>query len=50
MPGYGLAVAQDTGSAIKNNKIDLFMNTSSEAYNWGVRNVEVYIIAYPGQW
>ena len=50
VPGYGLAVAQDTGSAIKNNKIDLFMNTSSEAYNWGVRNVEVYIIAYPGQW
>lgn len=50
IPGYGLAVAQDTGSAIKNNKIDLFMNTYNEACNWGVRGVEVYIIAYPGQW
>lgn len=50
IPGYGLAVAQDTGGAIKNNKIDLFMNTNSEARNWGVRGVEVYIIAYPGQW
>lgn len=48
--GYGYAVAHDTGGAIKNNKIDLFMNSSKEAYSWGRRNVNLYIIAYPGQW
>lgn len=49
IPGYGMAIAHDTGSAIKSNKIDLFMNTNNEARNWGVRGVEVYIISYPGQ-
>jgi uncharacterized protein YabE (DUF348 family) len=48
--GYGYAVAQDTGGAIKNNKIDLYMNSESEAKKWGVKSVNVYIIAYPGQW
>lgn len=48
--GYGYAVAHDTGGAIKNNKIDLFMNSSNEAYSWGVRSVNLYIVAYPGQW
>lgn len=47
---YGYAIAQDTGGAIKNNKIDLYMNSESEANRWGVRSVNVYIIAYPGQW
>lgn len=49
IPGYGYAMAHDTGGAIKNNKIDLFMNSNSEANSWGVRRVDVYIIAYPGQ-
>lgn len=49
IPGYGYAIAQDTGGAIKNSKIDLFMNSESEANRWGVRSVNVYIIAYPGQ-
>lgn len=48
IPGYGLAIAQDTGTAIKNNKIDLFMNSYRDSCNWGLRPVEVYIIAYPG--
>lgn len=42
--GYGYAVAGDTGSAIKGNKVDVFMNTVSEARNWGVRNVNVYVL------
>ncbi|GIM29030.1 hypothetical protein CPJCM30710_16960 [Clostridium polyendosporum] len=49
IPGYGYAMAHDTGGVIKNNKIDLFMNSNSEAISWGVRRVDVYIIAYPGQ-
>ena len=42
--GYGLAVAGDTGGAIKGNKIDLFFNTSSECYNFGRQNVKVYVL------
>lgn len=42
--GYGCAVAGDTGSAIKGNKIDVFVNTYNEAMNWGVRTVNVYIL------
>lgn len=47
---YGYAVAEDTGGAIKNNIIDIFLNSSSECYKWGRRKVNLYIIAYPGQW
>lgn len=42
--GYGYAVAEDTGGAIKGNRIDLFLNSSSESENWGVRWVNVYVI------
>lgn len=41
--GYGEAVAWDTGGAINGNIIDLNMGTS-EAINWGRRNVEVTIL------
>jgi 3D (Asp-Asp-Asp) domain-containing protein len=41
---YGYAIASDTGGAIKNNKIDLFFNTNSDCYKFGVRNVRVYIL------
>jgi uncharacterized protein YabE (DUF348 family) len=42
--GYGFAIAEDTGGAIKGNKIDLFMHTRPEAFRWGVRTVTVYIL------
>lgn len=42
--GYGHAVAGDTGGAIKGNKIDLFMNTRQECFNFGRRNVTVHIL------
>lgn len=42
--GYGYAIAEDTGGAIKGNSIDLFYNSSSEADNWGVRWVNVYVV------
>lgn len=44
IPGYGYAIAADTGGAIKGNAIDLYFNTISECLNWGVRNVTVYVI------
>lgn len=42
--GYGLAIAEDTGGAIKGNIIDLYMNSHSEAVQWGRRNVNIYIL------
>lgn len=41
---YGYAVAADTGSAIKNYKIDLYMDTHEQALRWGVRKVNLYIL------
>lgn len=42
--GYGYAIAEDTGGAIKGNSIDVFFDSASEVYNWGVRSVNVYIV------
>ncbi len=46
--GYGYAVAGDTGSAIKGNRIDVCFDTYEEAIRWGVRRVKVYILQLPG--
>ncbi|AEE97116.1 ubiquitin-like domain-containing protein [Mahella australiensis] len=42
--GYGFAVAADVGGAIKGNKIDLYMETLSQARAFGRRTVKVYIL------
>ncbi|WP_456277152.1 ubiquitin-like domain-containing protein [Bacillus sp. AK128] len=42
--GYGYAVAGDTGSAIKGNKIDVFFATKAEAYRWGRKTVKIKIL------
>lgn len=44
IPGYGIAIAGDTGGSIRGNRVDLFMDSYEEAINWGRRNVEVYIL------
>lgn len=41
---YGTAVAADTGGAIKGNKIDLYVESYSEAVNFGRRTAKVYIL------
>ncbi len=41
---YGFAIAEDTGGAIKGNKIDLFFESSKEVYRFGRRKVKVYIL------
>lgn len=45
--GYGLAIAADTGGAIKGNIIDVFLNTHEECMSWGRRQVTVQILEYP---
>ncbi|WP_067727934.1 3D domain-containing protein [Oceanobacillus damuensis] len=42
--GYGYATAADIGSAIKGNKIDLHVPTKGEAFEWGVKTVDVTIV------
>ena len=44
IPGYGVALAADTGGAIKGYKIDLCMDTYSECMQFGRRNVTVYVL------
>ena len=44
VPGYGYAIAGDTGGDIKENRIDLFFPTYGEAIQWGRRSVPVYIL------
>ena len=42
--GYGLAIAADTGGAIKGNIIDVFLNSYEECYSWGRIQVTVQIL------
>ena len=42
--GYGYAVAADTGSAIKGNKIDVFLPSKSAAYRWGSKQVKIKVL------
>lgn len=45
VPGYGLALAADTGGAIVGEKIDLCMEGYDDAWNFGRRMVKVYILS-----
>ncbi|MBS1721086.1 MAG: G5 domain-containing protein [Armatimonadetes bacterium] len=42
--GYGMGLACDTGGAIKGNRIDLLMASSSQANAWGRRKVVVHVL------
>jgi len=42
--GYGHAECLDTGGAIKGNRIDLYMDSRKECFEFGRKNVKVYII------
>ncbi|MHB8572317.1 MAG: 3D domain-containing protein [Candidatus Dormibacteria bacterium] len=42
--GYGFAWAADTGSAIKGNRVDLCFDTYDEARQYGVEQVQVWVL------
>jgi len=44
VPGYGYAVAADTGGAIKGRRIDLCFETVAECFKWGRRDVTIIIL------
>ena len=41
IPGYGDAVAADTGSSVQGASIDLWFPTSAQAMAWGRRTVTI---------
>lgn len=42
--GYGVAIAGDTGGAIRGNRIDVFKSSKKAALNWGRRTVKITIL------
>ncbi|MGI8736638.1 MAG: 3D domain-containing protein [Candidatus Eremiobacter antarcticus] len=47
IPGYGNAIAADTGGAIVGHRIDLCMNSLSAALNFGRQTVRVFVLHQP---
>ena len=41
---YGVSTAEDCGSAIKNNKVDLYFPTYDQCIQFGVRDVYIYFL------
>ncbi|MBC7333068.1 MAG: hypothetical protein H5T85_01160 [Actinobacteria bacterium] len=44
IPGYGEALAADTGGWIKGNRIDLAFDTLEECFRFGRRRIRVYLV------
>ncbi len=44
IPGYGVAVAEDTGGAIQGNRIDVAFDSHEQALEFGRQNFEVYLM------
>jgi 3D (Asp-Asp-Asp) domain-containing protein/uncharacterized protein YabE (DUF348 family) len=44
IPGYGSALAGDTGGAIHGNRVDLGFNSNADAMQFGRRSVIVYVL------
>ena len=48
--GHGAyAIAEDTGGAIKGNRIDVVKSTEHEASDFGVQKVKVYVVKSPSE-
>ena len=45
--GWGTYIAQDTGGAIKQNRIDVFMSSHQRALNAGIAHAKVWIVERP---
>ena len=43
IPGYGFVECLDRGGAIKNNKIDVYLDTHEEALQWGKQELWVRV-------
>ncbi|ALC91505.1 hypothetical protein AM500_18225 [Bacillus sp. FJAT-18017] len=43
VPGYGEAIAGDKGSAMRGNKIDVFISDKKKALQWGKKTVKIKV-------
>jgi len=43
-PNRGWFVAEDTGGAIKGLRIDVYMPLRKDAFNFGVKTLEIYVL------
>ena len=41
--GLGVFIAEDTGGAIKGNRLDIYFESRKEAFEFGVQSVNVFI-------
>lgn len=41
---YGIAVAEDCGSSIKGNRVDLYFDSTDECWTFGVRDATIYFL------
>ena len=46
---YGYCIAADTGGFVNNSNtlVDLYLDTDDMCYEWGRRDVAIYVISYP---
>ena len=42
--GYGVFIAEDTGGAIKSQKIDVFLDSHSRCFENGIAHADVYLL------
>lgn len=42
--GYGFGRAEDIGSAIKGNRVDVFLESEQECRRWGRKSVKIYVL------
>jgi 3D (Asp-Asp-Asp) domain-containing protein len=47
VPGYGRALADDTGGRIKRNHIDVRQHSIRAMHRWGVKKLRVYVLKHP---
>lgn len=47
VPGYGMAVADDVGRAIKGRRIDVRVQERQRMHEWGTRSLDVYVLEEP---
>lgn len=50
VPGYGYAYSSDTGSKIKGNRIDLFVESKKASRKWEYVMVDVYLLEKARKW
>ena len=44
IPGYGEAIAEDIGGAIRGNRIDIAFESHEEALSFGRQELEIFIM------